>query len=563
MGDKITTYMTAVFALKPPTKTKAAVLDNRLRHYHLLFDRLLKNARANLDDFAGQTTNQIKTTLSKRIKADASFTKILKRDHISSAMKDGLVKDLAYTLSSYFTLKEEYDDQMKLNKIPPEKKEKLSPPGTPTIPPLIVSAENWEARLWDLALAVELEDETEARNRLLYEAKAGKHRPILFTRRRLHDGFLLLKHKEKDRFYVFLNLYGAKSHYAKKRKDKGRKVDLSHYQSIIADEKIAQSTDIGLVFPINFGKDYQYDQFLRWCVENTTGEIDPLEITPKTAKLVKRKLDKKPDRKLDKRKSDKTADRKWVKRKLEKRADRFEIHITFEIKREEKEPLTRLGVDRGIHNLASLCVINNDGKVIAEENFDGSHLKYIQKKQEERQKDIQKRGKKYRSTTRRSEANKAIHTTVKHIVALAEKHHAQVVLEDLKNLTRRNFGRGRSNFNLLLNRSQYAKLGGILKYKLTRAGLPPPVSEWAAYTSITCPQCGNDNSANRDRNDPKNRFICTHCAYQHDADLNAARVIALRNLWLFKLPKNKKHVKYKELENTKHSFSSFLKRLAK
>ena len=56
------------------------MLDNRLRHYHLLFDRLLKNARANLDDFAGQTTNQIKTTLTKRIKADANFTKILKRD---------------------------------------------------------------------------------------------------------------------------------------------------------------------------------------------------------------------------------------------------------------------------------------------------------------------------------------------------------------------------------------------------------------------------------------------------------------------------------------------------
>ena len=137
------------------------------------------------------------------------------------------------------------------------------------------------------------------------------------------------------------------------------------------------------------------------------------------------------------------------------------------------------------------------------------------------------------------------------------------MIENLSNLTQRNFKRGRSNFNRLLNRSQYAKLEKVLEYKLKRAGLPPPVSEWAAYTSITCPQCGEDDPASRDRNDPKNRFICTHCAYQHDADLNAARVIALRNLWRFKLPKNKKRAKYKELENTKHSFSSFLKRLAK
>ena len=385
----ITTYMTAVFALKPPTKTKAAVLDNRLRHYHLLFDRLLKNARANLDDFAGQTTNQIKTTLSKRIKADANFTKILKRDHISSAMKDGLVEDLAYTLSSYFEKKLRYDDQMKSAKIPPEKKEKLSPPGVPTIRPLIVREDKWEKRLLDFTKTSNLEDETEARNQLLSEAKAGKHRPILFPRRRLKDGFLLLKHKEKDRFYVFLNLYGAKSHYAEKRKSKGRKVDLSHYQSIVADEKIGQNTDTGLVFPINFGKDYQYDQFLRWCVENTR-EIDPPKITPKTAKLVKRD-------------------------------DRFEIHIAFEIKRTKKEPLTRLGVDRGIHNLASLCVINNKGKVIAEENFDGSNLKYVQQKQEKRQKDTQQRGKKYRSASRRSEADKAVYSTAKRIVALAEK----------------------------------------------------------------------------------------------------------------------------------------------
>ena len=526
----ITTYMTAVFALKTPTKTKAAVLDNRLRHYHLLFDRLLKNARANLDDFAGQTTNQIKTTLSKRIKADANFTKILKRDHISLAMKDGLIEDFAYTLSSYFELKKEYDAQMQSNKISPEKKEKLSPPGMPAIPPLSTNEEDWEARLWDLALAVKLEDETEARNRLLYEAKAGKHRPILFPRHRTHDGFILLKHKEKDRFYVFFNLYKATSRYA-------RKMDLSHYQSIIADEKIAQSNATGLVFPINFGKHYQYDQFLRWMIENTAGEIDPPKIKPKTAKLVKRKLDKKDDR--------------------------FEVHIAFEIKRTKKEPLTRLGVDRGIHNLASLCVINDDGKVIAEENFDGSDLKYVQKKQEKRQKDTQQRGKKYRSASRRSEADKAVYTTAKRIVALAEKHHAQVVLENLSNLTQSNFKRGRSNFNRLLNRSQYAKLEKILKYKLTRAGLPPPVSVAAAGTSTTCPQCGTYDPASRDRNDPKNLFICTHCAYQHDADLNAARIIALRNLWRFKLPENKKRATRKELENTKHSFSGFLKRLAK
>ncbi|NBR41031.1 MAG: hypothetical protein EBT93_16740 [Alphaproteobacteria bacterium] len=57
----------------------------------------------------------------------------------------------------------------------------------------------------------------------------------------------------------------------------------------------------------------------------------------------------------------------------------------------------------------------------------------------------------------------------------------------------------------------------------------------ASYTSQTCPECGHWEPENR----PKaplpdgsgfaiDRFICQRCNYQCDADLNAARVIALK-----------------------------------
>lgn len=259
-------------------------------------------------------------------------------------------------------------------------------------------------------------------------------------------------------------------------------------------------TNTGLVFPINFGKSHQYDQFLRYLVENTTSEVDAPIIKPKTAKLVKRD-------------------------------DRFEAHVSFEITREKKESLTWIGVDRGIYNLASLCVVSNDGKrIIAEENISGMDLRIIQRKTDKRISEDQKRGRRIRSSTRRGEADNPVYRAANRIVSLAKKHRAQVVLEDLKNLTKRNSGRGRSNFNKLLNRAQYSKLNHVLTYKLNREGLPNPKYVFAGGTSITCPECGHYGNNNRDREDSENRFRCQDCGYQHDADLNAARVIALKKI---------------------------------
>ena len=385
--------------------------------------------------------------------------------------------------------------------IPADKKEKLSAPGTPTIPPLIPIQADWESRLLHMSQAITLDEETDARNRLLSESKAGKHRPIFFPRHRLNDGFLMLQHKTKSSFYILFNLHKKESRFS-------RKVDLSPYK-VLATGKSHKSTTTGLVFPINFGKSYQYDRFLKWITEKTDGILHAPKISPKTARLYKKD-------------------------------GRFEAHVNFEITCEAKEALTWLGVDRGIHNIASLCVIRNSGDIIAEENFSGSALKYVQKKMEKRQKTEQKKGKVYRSTTRLAEANKAVHGIANRIVTLAEKHHSQVVMEHLGNLTARNSKRGRSNFNRLLNRQQYTKLKDVIVYKLRRAGLQDPLFISPAYTSSTCPKCGDSNKTNRNRNDAKNRFHCQSCGYRHDADLNAARIIALKKIWREGLPKTQK-----------------------
>ena len=106
----------------------------------------------------------------------------------------------------------------------------------------------------------------------------------------------------------------------------------------------------------------------------------------------------------------------------------------------------------------------------------------------------------------------------------------------------------------------------MLDYKLAIAGLAKPKEVSAAYTSQTCPCCGFKARENR----PKlpdgdgfkvDRFICQTCSYEHDADLNAARVIALKRLWREALSPAQRTKLMSELSE-KHSFETYLRNRA-
>lgn len=251
--------------------------------------------------------------------------------------------------------------------------------------------------------------------------------------------------------------------------------------------------------------------------------------------------------------------------KLVKRGDDYEIHVSFshEAFKITPKPAYFLGVDRGINNLCSLSMVDPKGVVLAEKNIDGRGLRHIQRLHELRQRKAQQKARPYRSRTRLAESEKAVHTAANAIVAMAVEYQAQVVMEWLGNLTDRSKKRGRSNFSRMINRQQFAKLQKVLEYKLAVVGLPKIKEVAAPGTSITCPECGCYDTANRDDKDPENQFICQSCGYQHDADLNAARVIALKKNWRESLPQSHQKKKVVDLKKTPYSFQSFLKELAK
>jgi IS605 OrfB family transposase len=160
----------------------------------------------------------------------------------------------------------------------------------------------------------------------------------------------------------------------------------------------------------------------------------------------------------------------------------------------------------------------------------------------------QKRGKLSKGwAKRRAWADEAVHVTANRLVDLALKHDAQLVLEELKNLSairrrKRVPGTRRGGFNTLLNRVQYEKLKNVLIYKLGEHGLPKPVEVHAAGTSMTCPECGVMDRENRPKKQTDDgfdmaAFKCISCGHEADADENAARIIALKGRWLKSLPK--------------------------
>ncbi len=359
-------------------------------------------------------------------------------------------------------------------------------------------------------------------------------RPILYLNNRISDGFLILHDGSKDRYFIYLNLYSQNSRFAQKI-NLGGLVDIR--TGIRFPENKTNTT--GLIFPINFSREFHFEGFM-----DRGFQLEQFARQVKSASA-----------------------------KLMERDGRFEVHVTFEFKTPKIKPKTFMGVDRGIYNLASMCVADEVGRIIEEENFSGRDLRFVQMREERRQKKIQRSGRKYKSKTRLSEADKAVHAAANKIVEMAVKHNSVVVLENLSNLTKRTVKRRRSNLNRLLNRSQYTKLQSVLEYKLPLYGVPVEgksetrmlTTVAAQGTSQTCPECGHWSPDNRKKRTRPNSnefvidtFLCVRCGYWHDAHLNAARIIALKKKWRLNLPKSRQSKKATELRDTKYSFECCL-----
>lgn len=111
------------------------------------------------------------------------------------------------------------------------------------------------------------------------------------------------------------------------------------------------------------------------------------------------------------------------------------------------------------------------------------------------------------------------HTISKQIVSDAKERGIGLAIENLSNI-RQTSKRRNKTFRSKLNRWNFGQLRAFLTYKCAISGVQLVVVE-PAYTSQTCSHCHHLGIRNG------KSFKCTNCGNDMDADINAARNIAL------------------------------------
>lgn len=193
--------------------------------------------------------------------------------------------------------------------------------------------------------------------------------------------------------------------------------------------------------------------------------------------------------------------------------------VTVDVPEGTKLPATDfLGVDLGVVNIA----VDSDGNV-----HTGEAVEKVRRKHQTSRKTRQRKGTRSAKKQLKRLAGKEArfrkqenHRISKTIVAAAKGTGRGIALEDLKGIRDRVTVRRRQR-----NRHSgwsFFQIRSFVEYKAALAGVPV-VAVDPRNTSRTCSACGHCEKANRPTRDS---FLCLHCGYSSNADLNSARNLA-------------------------------------
>jgi putative transposase len=201
------------------------------------------------------------------------------------------------------------------------------------------------------------------------------------------------------------------------------------------------------------------------------------------------------------------------------RGGKFFLYATVELP--ENAPIEVkdfLGVDLGIVNIA----VDSDGNI-----HTGETVEKIRRKHQTSRKTRQRKGTKSAKKQLKKLAGKEArfrkqenHRISKTLVAVAQGTGRGIALEDLKGIRDRTTVRRRQRGKH--SGWSFFQLRSFVEYKAALAGIPVVVVD-ARYTSQTCSVCGHCEKNNRPTRD---LFVCKHCGYSSNADLNSARNLA-------------------------------------
>ena len=202
------------------------------------------------------------------------------------------------------------------------------------------------------------------------------------------------------------------------------------------------------------------------------------------------------------------------------------LDIPYKPKTEVVEGRT-LGVDLGIKYPAYMCL--NDDTYKREHIGSIDDFLRIREQMQDRRRKLQHdlkfikggkgRNKKMQALDRLRDKEKNFATTYNHmisknVVEFAKKNQCEYI--NMEKLTKDGFN------NAILRNWSYYQLQQYIEYKAEREGIKVRYID-PAYTSQTCARCGHVDKENRQTQE---KFICTECGFELNADHNAAINIA-------------------------------------
>ena len=206
------------------------------------------------------------------------------------------------------------------------------------------------------------------------------------------------------------------------------------------------------------------------------------------------------------------------------------LNLTIDIPFKKEEGFVKgrtLGVDLGVKYPAYVCL--NDDTYKREHIGEALELIKQRKQYQERRRRTQQqlknvkggkgRYKKLKNLNRLSECERNFAKTYNHmiskrIVDFAKKHKCEFI--NMENLTKEGFS------DSILRNWSYYELQSMVEYKADRIGIKVRYVN-PAYTSQTCSRCGHIDKENRQTQE---KFICTKCGFELNADHNASINIA-------------------------------------
>ena len=202
------------------------------------------------------------------------------------------------------------------------------------------------------------------------------------------------------------------------------------------------------------------------------------------------------------------------------------LDIPYNPKNEIVEGRT-LGVDLGIKYPAYMCL--NDDTYKREHIGSIDDFLRIREQMQDRRRKLQHdlkfikggkgRNKKMQALDRLRDKEKNFATTYNHmisknVVEFAKKNQCEYI--NMEKLTKDGFN------NAILRNWSYYQLQQYIEYKAEREGIKVRYID-PAYTSQTCARCGHIDKDNRQTQE---KFICTKCGFELNADHNASINIA-------------------------------------